>query len=121
MGIPVGGTAFLFVNGAQYPLRGNFVIGPSRLERTGVSGQDKIHGYTEMPVVPFISGDITTTPDMDWTTVESLTDVTVQANLINGQSYVLRNAWVANRRELQTRDGMANVRFEGMDCIQYTT
>jgi hypothetical protein len=121
MGIPVAGTAFMFVNGAQYPLRGNFLIGPSRVERAGISGQDKVHGYSELPVVPYISGDITTTPDMDWDALEQMTDVTVQANLINGQSYVLRNAWVANRRELNTRDGQANVRFEGMDCIQYNT
>jgi len=118
MGIPVGGIAYLFVNGTQWPLRGNFVIGPSAVERTGVAGQDGVHGYTEMPVVPYMEGDVTTEPDMEWDVIERFTDVTVQANLINRQSYVLRNAWVATRRELNTRDGLTRVRFEGMACIE---
>lgn len=118
MGAPVGGVCYLFVNGDQWPLRGNFTIGPSRLERTGVAGQDAVHGFTEMPVVPYMEGDITTEPNMEWDVIDDYTDVSVQANLVNGQSFVLRNAWVARRIEINTREGQTRIRFEGMDCVE---
>jgi hypothetical protein len=118
MGIPIGGTCFVFVNGDQWPLRGNMTIGPSRVERTGVAGQDTVHGFTEMPVVPYMEGDFSTEPNMQWQIIDGYTDVTVQANLINGFSYVLRNAWVARRVEINTREGQTRIRFEGMDCVE---
>jgi hypothetical protein len=118
MAIPVAGTAFLFVDGNQYPLRGNLTIGPLTVERTMLAGQDGIHGYQELPVVPFVECDITTDPSIDWTVLETFTNITVQANLINGQQFVLSRACVSGRRELNTREGMSRVRFEGMGCVQ---
>jgi hypothetical protein len=55
---------------------------------------------------------------MQWQIIDGYTDVTVQANLINGFSYVLRNAWVARRVEINTREGQTRIRFEGMDCVE---
>jgi hypothetical protein len=118
MGQPVGGTAYIFVDGAQYPLRGNLTVMPSRVQRTGVAGQDKIHGYTEAPVVPYIEMDLTTQGEIGWDVFENYTDCTVQADLINGRSYVLRNAWVSNPREINTAQGMTHVRFEGLSCTE---
>lgn len=118
MGNPIGGTAFVFAAGTQFPLRGNLVIGMSEVERTGVAGQDGVHGYTEMPVVPYMEGDFSAEPDMEWDVVATYTNITVQANLINGESFVLRNAWVSNRQEMNTREGIVHVRFEGMQITE---
>ena len=54
----IAGIAFLKVDGNQYPLRGNFTVTPSVIERAGLAGQDYIHGYSEMPRVPSIEGDV---------------------------------------------------------------
>ena len=112
----VAGIAYLKVNGAQYPLRGNFTVSPSRVERNGIAGQDGVHGYSEMPRVPYISGDVTLDPALSREALEAVRDATVTAELANGRVYVLRDAWCRSALELNTGDGQVNVRFEGFDC-----
>jgi len=36
----VAGVAYLKVDGQIYPLRGNFTVSPSSVERAGIAGQD---------------------------------------------------------------------------------
>lgn len=112
----IGGIAFLKVDGRQYPLRGSFTVSPSPTERTGIAGQDYVHGYTEIPRVPFIEGDVSTTPEVSLETLQGVKDATVQAELANGKKYVLRNAWIKSAGDINTREGMIHVRFEGLDC-----
>jgi hypothetical protein len=114
MGIPVAGTAYLFVDGSRWPLRGNFRVSPSTIERTAVVGQDGVHGYQELPVAAYFEGDMTTDPAIDWIGTESIVNSTIMCQLVNGWTFVLRNAWSAGRRELNTREGSVAVRFEGM-------
>ena len=55
------------------PLRGNFTVSPSALERAGIAGQDYVHGYSELPRVPYIEGDITTVVGMSTEELEAIT------------------------------------------------
>jgi len=112
----IAGVAYMKVDGALYPLRGNFTVSPSALERTGISGQDYVHGYSEMPRVPFIEGDVSLDPALSVDDIESAVDVTVTAELANGKVYVLREAWCRSALELNTREGQTRVRFEGVSC-----
>lgn len=112
----IAGIAFMKVNGGLYPLRGNFTVSPSALERTGIAGQDYIHGYSELPRVPFIEGDVSLDPALSIEDVEAATNVTVTAELANGRVYVLREAWCRSALELNTREGQTRVRFEGVSC-----
>jgi hypothetical protein len=116
MGAPIAGTAFLKVDGSQYPLKGAFTVSPSPVERTGIAGQDRVHGYQELPRVPFIEGDISTLAGLSLEDIGALTDVTVTAELINGTVYSLRNAWCKDAFEINTRDGQFRVRFEGLEA-----
>lgn len=118
MGTPIAGTAYLFTAGGQIALRGNLMVSPSRVERTGIAGQDRVHGYSELPTIPFIEADISLDPTILWEDIELATDITVQADLINGHSYVLRNAWKAGRIDMNTREGFARCRWEGMNCAE---
>lgn len=116
MGERVAGIAFLKVDGAMYPLRGNFTVSPSALERAGIAGQDYVHGFSELPRVPYIEGDITTVVDMSTEDLEAMTDVTVTAELANDSVYVLKEAWCRSAIEINTREGQFRVRFEGTTC-----
>jgi hypothetical protein len=120
VGAPVAGTAYLKVDGNQYPLKGNFTISPSPVERTGIAGQDGVHGYQELPRVPSIEGDISLVAELSTEDIEAITDATVQADLINGHTYVLRNAWCKAAFDLNTGDGQTRVRFEGLACDEIT-
>ncbi|MEY9179720.1 hypothetical protein ACVWZM_000795 [Bradyrhizobium sp. USDA 4501] len=114
MGVPIAGTAFLKVDGNQYPLKGAFTVSMSMVERTGIAGQDRVHGYQELPRVPYIEGDVSTLPGLSLEAIERITDATVTAELINGTVYTLRSAWCRSAFEINTRDGQFRVRFEGV-------
>jgi len=110
------GIAFLQVGGNQLRLRGNFTVSPSPVERTMIAGQDGVHGYQELPRVPYIEGDISTTPDMRLESLDGMTDVNVVAQLANGFTYSLISATCKAALEANTRDGQVRVRWEGIWC-----
>lgn len=112
----IAGIAYLKVDGAQYPLRGNFTVSPSAVERGGIAGQDYVHGYSELPRVPYIEGDVSLVPELSMEAVEAITDATITAELANGNVYVLREAWCRSALELNTHDGQVRVRFDGVSC-----
>jgi Phage tail tube protein len=112
----VAGTAYLKVDGNQYPLRGNFTVTPSMIERAGIAGQDYIHGYSEMPRVPSIEGDVTTVPGLSVEAFEAQVDVTVTAELANKSTYVLREGWCVSALAINARDGIVRVKWEGITC-----
>jgi tail tube protein len=116
MGQRVAGIAFFKVDGALLPLRGNFTVSPSALERAGIAGQDYVHGYSELPRVPYIEGDLTDVVGMSTENLEAMTDVTVTAELANNSVYVLKEAWCRSAIEINSREGQFRVRFEGTTC-----
>ena len=112
----IAGVAFLKVDGNQFPLRGSFTITPSVIERAGIAGQDYIHGYSELPKVPSIEGDVSTTVGLSIEDFDTMTNVTVTAELANDSVYVLREGWCVSALAINARDGMVRVKFEGVSC-----
>jgi hypothetical protein len=110
------GIAFLLVDGNQMALRGNFTVSPSVVERTMIAGQDRVHGYQELPRVPYIEGDISTIPDLNLTDLQAQVNVTVVAQLANGKQYTLGQAACKAGFDANTRDGQVRVRWEGVTC-----
>lgn len=110
------GIAFLTVDGNQLALRGNFTVSPSAVERTMIAGQDGVHGYQELPRVPYIEGDISTIPGLSLESLEAETDSTVVAQLANNMQYTLSGATCKAGLEANTRDGQVRVRWEGLIC-----
>ena len=110
------GIAYLMVNNNQLRLRGNFTVSPSPVERTMIAGQDGVHGYQELPRVPFIEGDVSTTSDIALEDIDGMTDVQVVAQLANGRQYTLIGATCKAALEANTRDGQVRVRWEGIWC-----
>ncbi|GJD58357.1 phage tail tube protein [Methylobacterium dankookense] len=108
------GTAYIRVDGRQYALRGNLTVSPTPRERAGVAGMDGVHGFTEAPRIPFISGDFSTLDDVSIEELDAIEDATVQVELLNGKAYVLREAWTAQAREINAAEGRVAVRFEGI-------
>jgi Phage tail tube protein len=112
----IAGIAYLKVDGALYPLRGNFTVSPSAVERAGIAGQDYIHGFSELPRIPVIAGDVSLDPLLSMDDVEAVVNATVTAELANGKTYVLREAWCTSALELNTREGQTRVTFQGVSC-----
>lgn len=111
----VGGTAYVKVDGRQLPLKGNWTVSVATKIRTGVAGQDTVHGFTEAPRVPFMQGDITTLGDLSIEQIEAIDEATVTCELVNGKTYILERAWCASAVEINTAQGQFQIKFEGMN------
>ena len=114
----IAGVAFLKVDGQQFILEGTLTVSPGSVSREGLVGLSGVAGYKEMPRIPFIEGSFFTTPDLSIKSVENITNATVTAELANGKTYVLRNAWSQEALEINAADGTFTQRFEGMECIE---
>lgn len=112
----IGGTCYLKIDGTQYALRGNLEISPNLSTRSGVAGMDGIHGYTEKPKVPYVSGDLTDLGGLSITTLHAIDDATITVELANGKTYVLSNAWYADDPNIKADEGTVPFKFEGVDC-----
>jgi len=86
-------------NGGSFylELRGKWKLTPSRTKKEGIAGQDRVHGYKEMPVVPTMEGDVSYNQELDVRRLDEATGVTATLELANGKNLV-RNRRVARRR-----------------------
>lgn len=112
------GKAYLTVDGKLMALHGNFTVSPIGFERTMIAGQDFIHGYQELPRVPFIEGDLSAVPQISMAEIADMSDGEVVAELANNKTYTLFGAICKGGLEQNTRDGTFRVRWEGLDCIE---
>ena len=115
----VAGTAFITMDGAQLALRGNLMVSLSKVERTGIAGMDRTHGYTEKPRVQYIEGDFTLVEGTSIEQLDNITDATIVAQLANGNSYSLFEAWTKAAHELNAEQGQVRIRWEGMDGSEF--
>lgn len=118
MGQRIAGTCFLKINGEQVPLKGSFSFGLGRSTREGIVGPDRVHGFKELPTVPFIEGQITNTYEINLDSLSKLTEETIILELANGKIIALREAWSVNPDGLKgdTEEGAVDVRFEGLSA-----
>jgi Phage tail tube protein len=118
----IGGILSIRVDGNQYEARGNFRVRGMVVRRTGVAGQDAVHGYIEEPIVPSIAGDWSIGNQLSISALEAITDSTAQCLLANGMLYVLSNCWTANQPfEIDAHDGKVEITLEGMTMTETTS
>lgn len=111
-----GGTIFLKINGEIYSAKGNFTYNLGAPKRDAIIGADAVHGYKEVPQIPFIEGEITDNPTLDLEALATLENATVTLELANGKVITLRDAWHAGEGTGNTEEGNIAVRFEGMSA-----
>lgn len=109
----IGGIIELKVSGNQYQAKGNFTYNLGIPKKEMVVGSDAVHGYKELPQVPYIEGAITDSPDILISELRSLRDVTVILRLANGKVISLEESVEASDGDVTTEEGEAQVRFEG--------
>jgi hypothetical protein len=114
----IGGILTFRVDGVQYQARGNFMIEGASLKREGVAGLDNVHGYIETPIVPTIKGDISIGNKLSIAALQGITQSTAQADLANGTSFVLSQAWTADSYVVDAHDGKIGITLQGMQCAQ---
>jgi hypothetical protein len=108
----IGGTISVKIDGEVLNALGNFTYNLGRPKREAKAGQDRVHGYTETPQVPFIEGEVTDRSAMDLAALVMFRG-TVFLELANGKSIVLNNAVQTGEGTGNTAEGNIGVRFEG--------
>jgi len=110
----IGGIIRVKVDGTQFFAKGAFSYRVNPAMKEMVVGSDQVHGYKEMPQVPFIEGAITDRGNLDLLSLQEAVDVTVTLELANGKVIVLRNAVYASEGAVGTEEGEIEARFEGL-------
>jgi len=109
-----GGIIFLKLDGGIQQAKGEFTYNLGRPKRDAIVGSDGIHGYVEVPQVPFVEGEITDHPDLDLNEYTTRENMTLTLELANGKVIVMRNAWYAGEGTGNTAEGNIGVRFEAI-------
>lgn len=112
---PVAGTATVTVDGKRIiQLRGSLTIQAMTLEKTGVVGQDGVHGYVEKPIIPFIEMECSNYPGFSLVALQAIKNSTVTAVLDGLQTYSLRGAWYDGNDTLDASEGKIKLKFCGI-------
>lgn len=119
----LGGVLYIkctTVNGGAFPLevRGKWKISPTKTKKEGIAGQDGVHGFKEMPVVPSMEGDISVSNAVDLKRLDEAVDITATAELANGHVYVGVGGWRADVSQIETEEGSVGVKLEFMSVDQ---
>jgi hypothetical protein len=112
----VGGLISVAANGTRLDAVGSFDWNVGEPLKTGVVGHDRVHGYKELPQIPFIEGEIRVTPGLDVRAILATRDATVTLELASGHVVVLRSAWYASEGTGATEEGNLGCRFEGLSA-----
>ena len=110
----IAGTAYVKADGKQYTLGGSLTVSVNEFTREGQAGLSGVAGYIEKPKVPYIECEMLTTKEFSSQELEGITDATITAELVNGKTYLLSNAWQAGDIEINAAEGTTTIRFEGM-------
>ena len=114
----LAGTAYLTVDGASYALVGDFEYSPSVVSRESLVGMDRVHGYSEKPNVPHISGSIRDMGNLSVSGLNAMTNVTVVAELANGKTIIGRNMWTVETQTAKSEDATIEVKWEGLEVSE---
>jgi hypothetical protein len=110
----LAGIAYLSVDGVTHMLAGELAYNVSSVSRETLTGQDRVHGYSEKPHAGFISATLRDSSGLTVADFNAMTNVSVTCELANGKLVVGRNMWTVEAQEVNTMEGTFSVRWDGM-------
>ena len=109
----IAGVAYLSVDGQSYMVAGDMAYSPSGVSRETITGQDRVHGYSEKPHPGSITATIRDAGGLLVSDFNAMTNVTVTLELANGKTIIGRNMWTVDAPEVKTTEGTFEVKWEG--------
>jgi len=114
-----GGFMTIQLNGNSYDAVGSFTINYGAPKRDELVGPDRVHGYKEVPQVPFISGMIRDGSALDIVNdILNATNATLTLSLANGKAGMLEQAWYALEGDVDTEEGTIAIKFCGKSASE---
>jgi hypothetical protein len=109
----LAGTAYLAVDGVTYMLVGDFEYNVAKVTRETLTGMDTVHGFSEKPKAPHISGTLRDSNGLSVASLNAMTDVTLTVELANGKVIIGRNMWTVEDQTAKSTDATIDVKWEG--------
>ena len=110
----VGGVIFFKLDGELFQAKGEFSYDIGVPKREAVVGSDGVHGFKEVPKVPFIEGALTDSDSLNLSSLLNFRDGTATLELANGKVIVIREAYYAGDGVVKTDEGEITLRIEGI-------
>ncbi len=115
----LAGFAFVTINGQSYRIAGEGAYRLSQNTRGTLSGQDGIHGYSEMPTAGKISWKGRDGSTVVVSALNDAVNATVVLQLANGKMIVARNAWRTGEPvEVSSEDATFSIEFDSPDVTE---
>ncbi len=108
------GTAYIRINGAEFPTADDATLDIGGYTRETVKGS-RVYGYQETATEATVDCKIFNTDGIDVMTIKSWTDATVEFATDIGQTYLLAGAWVVDAVTLSSK-GEISVKFAAKEC-----
>ena len=107
----IAGKLEITQNGKTLNAVGSFTLNLGQPKREMLVGPDRVHGYSEMPQAPSISGEIRDSDSLSIVNdILNMKGATVVAAVANGKSYMFEEAVYTGDGNLETEEG--KVQFE---------
>lgn len=110
-----GGLITLKVDGEVQDAKGAFDCSFGTPKREGIVGQDRGHGYKELPQLASVEGTITDRRTLDVKKLTTGEGLTITVDLANGKTFVLHNAYYAGDPMVNTEEGEIKVKWESAE------
>lgn len=118
---PVGGVAYLKLNGMQYSLRGELMIQPNTTQNEWDANVDNTPYFTQKPVVPYMQMKIGDSGGLSVQQLQAVQGITITAELNNGKVYTLQQAASWGDFTLDAIKGDITGKFGCVACFEQTS
>lgn len=110
----LAGLTRISVDGVAQMLAGDLTYSLSVVSRETLVGQDKVHGFKEIPHAGFISASIRDSAGLSVADLNAMSNVTVVCELANGKTVVGRGMWTVDAQEVESMEAKITVKWEGV-------
>jgi hypothetical protein len=110
----VAGISRITVDGRSELLAGDLTYSMARVTRESKIGQDKVHGFSEMPIPGFIACTLRDRGGLSVAELNAMTNVTVVVEAFNGKIITGSGMWTVETQEVSGTEGTIGIRWEGV-------
>jgi len=103
-------------NGKVFDAVGSFTCNYGRNKREGLVGPTGVQGYSEMPQIAYIEGELRDAQDLDIDDILDFVDGVITLTYANGKGFMLEQAYYCADGDLDTSEGKIQVKFEGQSA-----
>jgi hypothetical protein len=114
----IAGFLEITYNGNVLNAVGNFTLNLGRPKREFLVGPDRVHGYSEMPQAPSISGEIRDGSNLTADDILLMDDATIVASVANGKQYMFEGATYTGDGNIETEEGKLQFEAGAMSATE---